>query len=90
MPHRRDSVFVAQMVEAAEAALEFSDGHTAESSAERDSRRGQRLVKASGTDLRGCAFLLAFGPYKLHHTSFLRLPMERAKSTPTPAWRVPG
>ena len=31
MPHRRDSVFIAQMVEAAEAALEFSDGHTAES-----------------------------------------------------------
>jgi uncharacterized protein with HEPN domain len=31
MPHRRDSVFVAQMVEAAEAALEFSDGYTAES-----------------------------------------------------------
>ena len=30
MPHRRDSVFVAQMVEAAEAALEFSSGHTAE------------------------------------------------------------
>ena len=31
MPRRRDSVFIAQMVEAAEAALEFSDGHTAES-----------------------------------------------------------
>jgi len=31
MPHRRDRVFIAQMVEAAEAALEFSDGHTAES-----------------------------------------------------------
>ena len=38
MPHRRDSVFVAQMVEAAEAALEFSDGHTAESFS------GDRLV----------------------------------------------
>ena len=38
MPHRRDSVFIAQMVEAAEAALEFSDGHTAESFA------GDRLV----------------------------------------------
>jgi len=38
MPHRRDSVFVAQMVEAAEAALEFSDGHTAASFA------GDRLV----------------------------------------------
>jgi uncharacterized protein with HEPN domain len=31
MPHRRDSVFIAQMVEAAEAALEFIDGHTADS-----------------------------------------------------------
>ena len=30
MPHRRDSVFIAQMVEAAEAALEFSNGPTAE------------------------------------------------------------
>jgi uncharacterized protein with HEPN domain len=38
MPHRRDSVFIAQMVEAAEAALEFSDGHNAESFA------GDRLV----------------------------------------------
>ena len=38
MPHRRDSVFIAQMVEAAEAALESSDRHTAESSA------GDRLV----------------------------------------------
>ena len=38
MPHRRDSVFIAQMVEAAEAALEFSDGHTAASFA------GDRLV----------------------------------------------
>ena len=38
MPHRRDSVFIAQMVEAAEAALEFSDGHTAEGFA------GDRLV----------------------------------------------
>jgi uncharacterized protein with HEPN domain len=38
MPHRRDSVFIAQMVEAAEAALEFSDGYTAESLA------GDRLV----------------------------------------------
>ena len=38
MPHRRDSVFIAQMVEAAEAALEFSDGHTVESFA------GDRLV----------------------------------------------
>jgi uncharacterized protein with HEPN domain len=38
MPHRRDSVFISQMVEAAEAALEFSDGHTAESFA------GDRLV----------------------------------------------
>ena len=37
MPHRRDSVFMAQMVEAAEAALEFSDGHTA-------SFTGDRLV----------------------------------------------
>jgi len=31
MPHRRDTVFVAQMVEAAEAALEFTNGQTAES-----------------------------------------------------------
>jgi uncharacterized protein with HEPN domain len=31
MLHRRDSVFIAQTVEAAEAALEFSDEHTAES-----------------------------------------------------------
>lgn len=38
MPRSRDSVFIAQMVEAAEAALEFSDGHTAESFA------GDRLV----------------------------------------------
>ena len=38
MPHRRDSVFIAQMVEAAAAALEFSDGLTAESFA------GDRLV----------------------------------------------
>ena len=38
MPHRRDCVFIAQMVEAAEAALEFSDGYTAESFA------GDRLV----------------------------------------------
>ena len=38
MPHRRDSVFIAQMIEAAEAALEFSDGHTAKSFA------GDRLV----------------------------------------------
>ena len=38
MPHRRDSVFIAQMIEAAEAALEFSEGHTAESFA------GDRLV----------------------------------------------
>jgi uncharacterized protein with HEPN domain len=38
MPHRRDSVFIAQMIEAAEAALEFSEGHTAEDFA------GDRLV----------------------------------------------
>jgi len=38
MPRSRDSVFVAQMVEAAEAALDFSDGHTPESFA------GDRLV----------------------------------------------
>jgi uncharacterized protein with HEPN domain len=38
MPHRRDSVFIAQMVEAAEAALEFTEGQTAESLA------GDRLV----------------------------------------------
>ena len=38
MPHRRDSVFIAQMIEAAEAALEFSEGQTAESFA------GDRLV----------------------------------------------
>lgn len=38
MPHRRDSVFIAQMVEAAEAALEFTDEQTAESFA------GDRLV----------------------------------------------
>lgn len=30
MLHRRDSVFVAQMIEAAEAALEFTDGHSVE------------------------------------------------------------
>jgi len=39
MLHRRDSVFIAQMVEAAEAALEFSDGHTAESFAGDPPRR---------------------------------------------------
>jgi uncharacterized protein with HEPN domain len=38
LPDERDTVFVAQMVEAAEAALEFSDGQTAESFA------GDRLV----------------------------------------------
>ena len=38
MPHRRDSVFIAQMIEAAEAALEFCEGQTAESFA------GDRLV----------------------------------------------
>jgi uncharacterized protein with HEPN domain len=38
MPHRRDSVFIAQMIEAAEAALEFCEGHTAEGFA------GDRLV----------------------------------------------
>ena len=38
MPPRRDSVFIAQMIEAAEAALEFSAGDTAESFA------GDRLV----------------------------------------------
>jgi len=38
MPRRRDSVFIAQMVEAAEAALEFSAGQTAVSFA------GDRLV----------------------------------------------
>jgi uncharacterized protein with HEPN domain len=38
MPHRRDRVFIAQMVEAADAALEFTDGHTAVSFA------GDRLV----------------------------------------------
>lgn len=31
MPHRRDSVFIAQMVEAAEDALEFTNGQSAES-----------------------------------------------------------
>jgi uncharacterized protein with HEPN domain len=45
MPHRRDSVFVAQMVEAAEAALEFSDGQTAESFA-RDRLVGYAVVRA--------------------------------------------
>jgi uncharacterized protein with HEPN domain len=38
LPHRRDSVFVIQMIEAAEAALEFCEGQTAESFA------GDRLV----------------------------------------------
>jgi uncharacterized protein with HEPN domain len=38
MPHRRDRVFIAQMVEAAEAALEFTSEQTAESFA------GDRLV----------------------------------------------
>jgi len=38
MPRRRDSVFIAQMVEAAEAALEFTGGQTAASFA------GNRLV----------------------------------------------
>jgi uncharacterized protein with HEPN domain len=38
MPHRRDRVFIAQMVEAADAALESTDGHTAVSFA------GDRLV----------------------------------------------
>jgi uncharacterized protein with HEPN domain len=38
LPHRRDSVFIVQMIEAAEAALEFCEGQTAESFA------GDRLV----------------------------------------------
>ena len=45
MPHRRDRVFVAQMVEAAEAALEFSDGHTPESFAS-DRLVGYAVVRA--------------------------------------------
>jgi len=45
MPHRRDSVFIAQMVEAAEAALEFSDEHTAESFAD-DRLVGFAVVRA--------------------------------------------
>ncbi len=38
MPHRRDTVFIAPMIEAAEAAVEFCDGQTPESLA------GDRLV----------------------------------------------
>ena len=45
MPHRRDSVFIAQMVEAAEAALEFTDGQTAESFAS-DRLVGYAVVRA--------------------------------------------
>lgn len=45
MPHRRDSVFIAQMIESAEAALEFSDGFTAESFAN-DRLVGFAVVRA--------------------------------------------
>ena len=45
MPHRRDSVFIAQMVEAAEAALEFTDGQTAESFVD-DRLVGYAVVRA--------------------------------------------
>jgi hypothetical protein len=43
MPHRRDRIFIAQMVEAAEAALEFSNGHSTESFAG-DRRVGYAVV----------------------------------------------